>query len=71
MSGPASHTIAYRVKIPLKVFADKPLTGTVIPTGSTIEWQQGDHAGGMAKVFWLRRSVLVNEGDLFKHCERL
>jgi hypothetical protein len=43
----------------------------VIPSGSTIEWQNGEYAGGMASVFWLKRRVLVMEADLFTRCERL
>jgi len=69
--GPISHSTAYRVEVPIKRFAGKLLIDTVIPAGSTIEWQQGDYTCGMASVFWLRRRVLVNESDLFKDCELL
>jgi hypothetical protein len=60
-----------RVKTPLRALANKPLGDTIVPAGSTVEWQQGDYAGGMASVFWLRRRVLVMEADLFTQCERL
>jgi hypothetical protein len=70
LAKPSSVT-AYRVKIPLQGFTRKLMADTVIPVGSTLEWQQGDYSGGMASVFWLRRRVLVMESDLFKHCERV
>jgi hypothetical protein len=69
-ANPPTLTI-YLVKAPLKALAGKPLIDTVIPVGSTVEWQPGDYAGGMASVFWLRRRVLVMEAELFTHCERL
>ena len=71
MSSPVSQTITYRVKIPLMGFGNKSLTDIIIPAGSTIEWQQGEYAGGMASVLWLRQRVLVMEGELFKNCEQL
>ena len=66
-----SLTTTYRVKTALKALAGKPLIDTIIPAESTIEWEKGGYAGGMASVFWLRRRVLVIEADLFTKCERL
>jgi hypothetical protein len=67
-----SGVVAYRVKAPLRVLADKLLLETVIPVGSRVEWREGEYyAGGMVVAFWLRRRVLVMEADLFRLCERL
>jgi hypothetical protein len=71
MSSRVSQKITYRVKIPLRGFGNKPSTDTLIPAGSTIEWQRGKYAGAVASVLWLGQRVLVKEGDLFKNCEQL
>jgi hypothetical protein len=63
--------VAFRVKIPLIAVTKDRITETVIPEGSTVEWQPGDFAGGVATVFWLKRPVVVMEADLFKQCERM
>jgi hypothetical protein len=68
--GPQSVT-AYRVKTPIVGRSGKFLIHTVIPAGSTVEWQTGDYESGMASVYWARRRVLIMESDLFKHCERV
>jgi hypothetical protein len=61
----------FRVRSDLNAFTSKIPNEVVIPPGSTIEWQKGDYASGMASVFWLRRRVLVVEAELFGRCERL
>lgn len=61
----------YRAKTDLSGFAKKTLTDMIIPAGSTLEWQRGDYAGGLASVLWLRRRVLVMESELFSRCERV
>jgi hypothetical protein len=63
--------VAFRVKIPLIAVTKDRVTETVIPEGSTVEWQPGDFADGVATVFWLKRPVVVMESDLFKQCERM
>jgi hypothetical protein len=63
--------VAFRVKIPLIAVTKDRITDMVIPEGSTVEWQSGDFAGGVATVFWLKRPVVVMEADLFKQCERM
>jgi hypothetical protein len=63
--------VAFRVKVPLIAVAKDRITDMVIPEGSTVEWQPGDFAGGVATVFWLKRPVVVMESELFKQCERM
>jgi len=63
--------VAFRVKVPLIAVAKDRITDMVIPEGSTVEWEPGDFAGGVATVFWLKRPVVVMEADLFKQCERV
>ena len=71
VSPKTSTVTAYRVKSPLHAFSGRLLIDTVIPAGSTVEWQQGEYFGGLASVFWLRRRVLVMEAELFAHCDQL
>jgi hypothetical protein len=70
-NNPNPPVIRYCVKTPLHGLTSKPRIETVIPAGSTIEWQMGDYACGLPSVLWLRRRVLVTEPDLFAHCERV
>ena len=63
--------VAFRVKIPLIAVTKDSIADTIIPVGSTVEWQPGDFAGGVASVCWQERPVLVMEADLFKQCERI
>jgi len=70
MRGAADRS-SYRVVIPLTGLTKKRLAEAVIPTGSRVEWQQGDYAGGLAHVHWHGREFLVIEGELFKQCGRI
>ena len=63
--------IAFKVKFPLIAVTKDSVSDTVIPAGSIVEWQPGDFAGGVATIFWLERSVVVMESDLFARCERM
>jgi len=66
-----SKAVAFRVKFPLIAVTKDSVSDAVIPTGSIVEWQPGDFAGGVATIFWLKRPVLVMESDLFERCERI
>ena len=66
-----SKAVAFRVKSPLIAVTKDSIANTVIPAGSTVEWQPGDFGGGVATVFWLKRPVVIMEADLFKQCERV
>jgi hypothetical protein len=69
--GPQSLVTTYRVKTPILGLSGKLLIDTVIPAGSTVEWQTGDYTAGLVSAFWVQRRVLVTESDLSKYCERV
>jgi hypothetical protein len=70
-----TQVVTYRVKLPVTGFEnphaieDGSAKTTIIPAGSTVEWQPGNYVGRLAIVWWLRRRILVTEADLFANCE--
>jgi hypothetical protein len=63
--------VVYKVKRPLKAVRATPTKHpALIPAGSVLVCKHGDGDGELASVSWLGQRVLINEADLFMHCER-